>query len=123
MILLDTSAVIELLKGTKKGFEIKTILEPDLAAVSSITLNEVLTGEKRNREILIAFLQETIILPFDEEAAWKSVEIEEELYKKGKPLSKLDLYIASIAMAHNLTIISLDSDFKDVKGLQSVIIS
>lgn len=121
MILLDTSVVIEILKGTPLGSRIQTLIEKEKVAITAITVNEVLTGEEKHREMITPFVQSCSILPFDESAAWKSAEIEQSLYKKGKPLAKLDLYIASISIANNLTLVSIDKDFKNVSQLQLIV--
>ena len=123
MMVLDTSAVIELLKGTEKGKEIQIMLAHSTALVTSITVNEALVGEKDNREQVINFLKEINILPFDGDAAWRSVELEEKLYTKGKPLSKLDLYIASICLVNNLLLVSTDKGFQSVEGLKLLLVS
>lgn len=39
MVVLDTSAVIELVKGSEKGAKIKDILEKEAAAVCAVTIN------------------------------------------------------------------------------------
>ena len=123
MMILDTSAVIELLRGTGKGKEIQKMLDHNAALVTSITVNEALVGEKNNREQVINFLKEINVLSFDGDAAWRSVELEEELYKKGKPLTKLDLYIASICLVNNVPLVSTDKGFQSVEGLKLLLVS
>ena len=123
MMVLDTSAVIELLKGTEKGKEIQIMLAHSTALVTSITVNEALVGEKDNREQVINFLKEINILPFDGDAAWRSVELEEKLSIKGKPLSKLDLYIASICLVNNVLLVSTGKGFQSVEGLKLLLVT
>ncbi len=123
MILLDTSAVIELLKGTIKGMKIQTLVGQEKVGVTVITLNEALKGEEKKRDLVVSFFQGVNIIPFDETSAWKSAEIEQELYKRGKPLGKLDLFIASICITNNLSLISTDEDFKNVPHLKLILAS
>ena len=121
LILLDTSAVIEMLKGTSNGAKVKALIETEKFAITSITINETLKGQSKGRELIKEFLQSMYILPFDEAAAWESAKLDQELYEKGKPLGKLDLYIASIALLHSIPLVSFDQNFKNVSKLQLIL--
>lgn len=121
MIILDSSAIIQILNGTRIGKEIKDryMHREFISATTSISINEVLIGIKENKkEDVKKFFKELEILDFGSEAAYKSVEIEEELRKKGKLINKLDIYIASICLIHNIPIITLDKDFNNIEGLK-----
>ena len=65
-------------------------------------------------------LLDSSAVSFDEDASYKSIELETALRKKGMMLAKLDLFIASISMQHNLLFLTTDKDFKRVYGLRSV---
>lgn len=121
MIVLDTSSIIELLAGTEKGKKIRICLEKEAAATSAITVNELLIGAK-NQQIVKDFLKTLHILSFDAEAAFKSVIVEQELKKSGKLIGKLDIFIASICLVHNIAILTTDKDFKNVKALKAVVV-
>ncbi|HLC88529.1 MAG TPA: type II toxin-antitoxin system VapC family toxin [Candidatus Nanoarchaeia archaeon] len=121
MIVLDTSAVIELIIGSEKGKRISVLLEPEAAAVTAITINEALScASERQRSIFQLFFKTCHVLPFDEQAAYKSVELEESLYKKGRPLAKPDLFIASICLLHGLPLLTCDSDFTRIDDLEII---
>ncbi|MBS3128211.1 type II toxin-antitoxin system VapC family toxin [Candidatus Woesearchaeota archaeon] len=123
MIVLDTSAIIELIRGTQKGKEIQQYLLYEAAAMSAITLNEISIGvQGKEREIIQEFIKTMHILPFDEAAAQKSVLIEETLSKKGKPIGKLDIFIASICMIHDLQLITADKDLKQIDDLKVILV-
>jgi len=123
MIVLDSSAVIELIAGEEKGKRIKDILENDTAAVSSITINEVCCGAwEKQVEILYEFFKSVHVLPFDSDAAFTSIMLEKELYKKGRPLGKLDIFIASLCLLHQLPLLTLDKGFSRVDGLRVVFV-
>ncbi len=103
MIVLDSSAIIELLRGTEKGKKIREFIENEAVAATTISLNEVLIGiPPRHRMMGNQFFRTFQILPFDEDASYKSIKIEEELSKKGKLIGKLDIFIASICLAHDV---------------------
>ena len=123
MIVLDSSAVIELMAGTSKGNMIRNYLEKDSAAVVSISINEILIGLKgRQRDLVHAFLKDVSILPFDEEASYKSVEIEDLLRARGTLVGKLDIFIAAVCMTYTLPILTADYDFKKIPGLRALVV-
>lgn len=123
MIVLDSSAIIQILNGTKEGEKIKDLYtnREFISATTSININEVLIGVKENKkEDVKNFFEELEILNFDSRAAYKSVEIENSLRKKGKLINKLDIYIASICLIHDAQIITLDKDFNNIEGLKVI---
>lgn len=119
MIVLDTSAIIELNLGTEKGKKIARFIEKEATAISAISVNEFLIGAK-NKKLLDEFVKTTHILPFDAEAAYKSVEIEEKLKGKGKMINKLDILIAATVLVHGLQLITADKDFMNIEELKVI---
>lgn len=117
MIVLDSSALLHLFAATEKGKAIKEKLQEESIAVTSISIHEVLIGTKEEKEIWINFFKSVTILPFDAEASYKSIDLENTLRKKGKLMAKLDLFIASICLFHNLPLFTTDMDFKPVENL------
>lgn len=121
MIVLDSSAVIEFFSGDKRGKKVKAIINKESIAVTSITVHEVLHGVKgREKEAIIEFFKSIIILPFDADASLKSIVLEEALMAKGKPLAKLDLFIAAICIQRQCKLITTDKDFKKVDALEII---
>ena len=119
MILLDSSAVIELSAGTDKGMRCKTLLEQDAAAVSSLVVHEVLLGTNEyNHDFFDNFFKSVHVLSFDYASAFKSVEIEKQLRKKGKLIGKLDILIASTSLVYDIPLVSCDNDYKNIEGLK-----
>ncbi len=116
MIVLDSSAIIDLFLGTELGKKVKAKIGQESIAVTSISVHEVLVGYK-DKEVVTNFFKSVTVISFDEQASYKSCELDEVLKKKGKPIAKLDLFIASICMHHNLSLITTDKDFKEVEGL------
>ena len=121
MIILDSSAVIDLFLGTARGKKVKENIGQEPIGVTSITVHEVLVGVKeREKETISNFFKSIIIIPFDADASYKSIELEASLRKKGKAMAKLDLFIASICLLHNLSFLTTDSDFRIVDGLRAI---
>ena len=124
MILLDTSAVIELLEGGEFGKKVQGYIEDDVAGVSTITINEFLVGAgEKQKQTFQEFLKSSEILSFDELASYKSVGIEKSLSRKGEMIGKLDIFIAAICLVQDVPLITTDKDFKNVDGLKVFIIA
>ena len=122
MIVLDSSAVIDLFLGTATGKQVKEKIGKEPIAVTSITVHEVLIGAKE-RNVMESFFKSITVIPFDADASYKSIELETTLRKKGMNMAKLDLFIASICLQHNLLFLTTDSDFKRVQELRLIYIS
>ena len=121
MIALDSSAIIDILAGTKKGEQIKKKVSEEALAVTSISVNEVLIGAKeRERNKIHEFFENLDILSFDAASAFKSVGIEESLSKRGTKIGKMDIFIASICLVNNLPILTSDNHFKFVNELKVI---
>lgn len=122
MYLLDSSAIIELLHGTKSGEEIMKFIDNNHVCTTSINLYEVLMGEnEKENEKISQFFSSVKILDFDENAARFSVELEKKLIRSGKNINKIDVLIAGICKSNNKLLVSLDNDFKRIEGLKSAI--
>lgn len=118
MAVLDSSSIIHLLRGSEAGKLIKQQYLEELNSTTTICVHEVLIGAKQKyREEAINFIKKLEILPFDEKAANKSVELHDMLSKKGRQMQKLDLFIASICLTHGTPLITTDADFDNIDGL------
>lgn len=118
MFILDTSAVIEILKGTKKGSQIINLVGTDPIAITVFSVYELFIGARDNEFGKIDKLfSETIILDFGKEAALESVKLGKELLKSGKPIEEIDIFIASICTSQNSVLVTLDKDFENIKTL------
>lgn len=123
MILLDTSAVIELLEGTVKGQKVQNLIKDNAVGISSITLNEFLIGcRDKQREIFQNFVAALEVFSFDSDAAYKSEFVEKSLMRKGKIIGKMDIFIASICLVQDIPLITIDKDFKNVDRLKVFLI-
>ena len=122
MHLLDSSALIEILKNTAKGKKIIDFIGSELALTSSFSIHELLLGaNETDKENIFNFLERIDIFNYDEKAAIRSAEIEIKLSKKGTKINKTDLFIAGICLSNNTGIITLDKDFKKINELKTEI--
>jgi tRNA(fMet)-specific endonuclease VapC len=119
MILLDSSAIIEFLEESERGNRVRKFVENESSAVSVISINELLiTSQGKENDAIRKLLSGMHVFDFDERSAYRSVEIEKELRKRGKVISKLDIFIAAICLVNKLSLVTLDRDFEMVDGLK-----
>ena len=124
MIVLDTSYVIDYLRGVSAARDL--VDDEDEIAITAITYHEIMTGLKRKKNrkeerILRRFLSEIRILPFDTNAADESSSIAARLMAVGKTVNALDILIAGIAIASGAEkIITGDSDFLEIAKVSNI---
>ncbi len=127
MFLIDTSIIIDVLKGRKETIELVTQLPAAQIYISTITYAEIELGfalleSKNNRKKRTIFIdmiqnQEINLIPFDEKVVPEYVRIQSTLLATGHQLSQFDASIAATAIVYNLTLITRDKDFERVKNL------
>jgi len=119
MYLLDSSALIELSRATKKAEKIIQIIGFHIATTTSICIHEFLVGygQKDNVQLRRA-IKNLDIINFDAKSAEFSAEIERDLAHRGQPVNSLDVLIAGVCLAKDLTILTSDKDFKRIKNLK-----
>jgi tRNA(fMet)-specific endonuclease VapC len=79
---------------------------------------EYSSSRDRNAERLRRVLGDLIIWPLTQETAEAYGRIAAELTRKGRPIGKIDMLIAAIALAlGQTTVVSADSDLTTVPGL------
>lgn len=119
-ILADTSVWIEFFKAdSKKGDTLAALLAKNNACTCGIVLCELMQGIKSEAEkaSILSILSE---LPYIEmtTALWQEAAgLSQTLKKKGLTLPLSDIFIASIAIARNLSIFTLDKHFEQIPGV------
>ena len=117
-ICLDTDVSIEILKNTDKASRLLDLTKDSEVCITSISVFELLLRET-NLDAIEKLLLRTAILDFSELSARKAAEIFKDLKGKGQIIPLRDLLIASIAVANNCTLATLNiKDFKNVKDLK-----
>lgn len=116
-VVLDSSAVIEMLRGTKKGEAILAMVSGKEIELPSVAAFELLRGPPSQRPRTKAFIDAVHDLPFDRAVAEEAALLEERLRHQGVPLGALDLLIAASAATRGTTLVTADADFKRVKDL------
>jgi tRNA(fMet)-specific endonuclease VapC len=116
---------IRYINGRAPNIRERMRVENDLdIAVSAITQAELYAGSARSNTPVVSrkrqdvFLVRFAILPFDTAAAEKFAQVQAHLRKLGTPIGPYDIQIAAIALAHNLIVVSHNTqEFQRVPGL------
>jgi len=121
--LLDTTIVIDLLKGSDNAVEkIRSLQESgDMLATAAPCLAEVVRGTrfsgKLEREAAEGLLRQLEVLPVDERSARLAGEIAAETTRRGKEVGLIDCLIAGVAIVQEATLVTRDTDFSRIPGL------
>ncbi|MBO3768643.1 MAG: type II toxin-antitoxin system VapC family toxin [Thermoproteota archaeon] len=122
MRLLDTSAMISVLRGDE---EVKSIVEntTEELCTTTITRFELFSriyhrGLVKEEKVLRRLIKGLALLTFDEESSDKAAEIMGFLLRVGKPVNVIDVLIAGIAVANGVEeIVTRDRDFKTIEDV------
>ena len=124
--LLDTNICIPLIQGKDPSLSSKILGLPKKNIVlCSIVKAELLLGAEKSTQKnevlgrLDIFFNEIASYSFDDQAAAQYAPIRATLEKLGTPIGANDLLIASIAIAHRLTLVTRNiKEFMRVPGLR-----
>ena len=124
--LLDTNTCVRFLNGRSPNLYLKLPSVPvaDIA-VCSVVKGELYFGSKKSNRPASnlakqqAFLNNFVSLPFDDLAADIYADIRAQLEIAGTPIGANDYLIASIALSHNLILVTHNTrEFNRVPGLR-----
>ena len=118
--LLDTNIVIAL-------FADETSVKDNLAKaeevfIPSIAIGELCYGARKsarageNLARIDDFAASNVVLGCDTETARYYGEIKNALRLKGRPVPENDIWIAAIAVQHDLTLVSRDAHFSEIEN-------
>ena len=120
--LLDTNIIIALFAGESTVKD--NLAKADEVFVSSIALGELYFGAqkseraKENIARVDEFASSSVVLGCGLDTARRYAEIKNALKTKGRPMPENDIWIAAIAVQHDLTLITRDAHFSEVKNLR-----
>lgn len=123
-ILLDTCAWIDFFKAsqTRLAERVEAVLVQGEAATCGVVLYELLQGIKSPKEetlVLNAFQ----VVPHLEMTAdlWiKAGRLSSQLRKQGQTLPLSDIMIATLALEHNCSVLTVDRHFDAIPGLSVI---
>jgi len=92
-------------------------------AVSAVTEGELRYGAALKNSLplqatLERFFLSIVVLPWDSHAAKAYGELRAKLHRQGRPLGSIDMLIAAHALSAGATLVSSDSAFKQIQGLE-----
>lgn len=121
-LLLDTNAAIAVFKNHEA---LKSFLEGKEVFIPVIAIAELQYGAEKsaNRgadiQKIEKYIQESQILNCNTETAKGYGRIEKNLRAKGRPIPQNDVWIAAIALEHDLTLLTKDKHFDNVDDLKT----
>jgi tRNA(fMet)-specific endonuclease VapC len=119
--LLDTNIVIALFASDESVID--KLQGAEDVFIPSIVLGELYYGARKsgraqeNLERIDEFTANNSILGCDVATARRYGEVKEGLRQKGRPIPENDVWIASLALQHDLTLVSRDGHFVEVHNL------
>lgn len=124
--LLDTNTVIGILRGKKPELLARVATVPRASLCTcSVVKAELFYGSLRsakpreNRQAQEALLDGLTSHDFDDRAVEHYAQIRATIEASGTPIGSMDYLIASIALAHNLVLVTHNTrEFARVPGLQ-----
>lgn len=120
-LLLDTNAVIAIFANDRAALDL--LRANDECLLPSTVLGELYFGAAHsaksieNRKRIDRFSSSIAVLPSDAVTAAHYGRIKNELKVAGSPIPENDIWIASIAVQYNLTLMSNDRHFDNIRGL------
>ncbi len=126
MACLDTSFLIDLLRGKPEVFMLKESLDrtETVLSVAAPSVMELWSGAQlawssaAEKEKVNELLQSLVILNLDERSAKIAGEIEADLHHRGQPIETEDMMIAVITLSHGETIVTRDAHYTRIPGLR-----
>jgi len=120
--LLDTNIVIALFADDTAVKE--NLAKADEVFVPSIAIGELCFGARKSRRVkenlerIDEFVANSVVLGCDAETARRYGEIKNALRIKGRPLPENDIWIAAIALQHDLPLVTRDEHFNEIESLK-----
>jgi tRNA(fMet)-specific endonuclease VapC len=121
--LLDTNVIIAL-------FTDETAIKANLASAGEVFLPCIAIGElyygarksskpSENLQRIDELAVAGVVLGCDTETARRYGGVKNKLRLKGRPIPENDIWIAALALQHNLVLATRDEHFQEVEGLQT----
>ncbi len=120
-VLLDTTVAVAHLRGVASVSE--RLAQAQTRYLPTVALGELYFGlwrsthREENRARLDRWLQVTVLLPISAATAERYGELKQQLALAGTPIPENDLWIAAVALEHNLPLATRDAHFQRVPSL------
>lgn len=120
--LLDTNAVIALFAGDSDVVDL--LKDAEEVFVPSIVIGELYYGARKSSRVednvarIDDFAANNVVLGCDTETAYQYGEVKNRLRQRGRPIPENDIWIAAIALQHDLILLTSDVHFGEVENLR-----
>lgn len=120
-LLLDTNIVIAFF-AQERGIS-DQMQAAEAFFIPSIVLGELYFGARKSGKVeqnlkqIDELAAKTAILDCNAEVAQQYGQLKANLHRKGRPIPENDIWIAAVAIQHNLTLITRDAHFNQVDDL------
>jgi predicted nucleic acid-binding protein len=118
-MILDTSVLIEIMADNQS---VKRRLTQLGGRVATTVISKYELLKWHDDKAASGMLSIMDSHPFDGTASERSARIYKELKRSGKMINELDILIASIAIARDELLVTLDGDFKSVEHLKLLVL-
>lgn len=119
--LVDTNIVIAYFAGERPlldRFETAAEVNSSVVTLGELVYGAMKSGRPRENLLRLERLRSAVtLLKCDAETSRRYGEVKNALRRKGRPIPENDIWIAATALQHGLTLVSRDSDFQQVEGL------
>jgi len=117
--LLDTSAILHILRGTSEGAKIGRLIQGADVLTSVICYCESLNNSHLTwLERAETFLSKVTVLPVDISEGQLAKKLQYACRKKGKMVPTMDCLVAATAIQCDAEVVAVDSDFERIEGLK-----
>jgi tRNA(fMet)-specific endonuclease VapC len=122
--LLDTNVIIGLLAGEPAVLE--NLARAEHVFVRSIAIGELCFGARKsgrvqeNLALIDEFAASSVVLGCDTDTARRYGEVKNSLRLRGRPIPENDLWIAAMAIQHELALATRDEHFDQIESLAVV---
>jgi tRNA(fMet)-specific endonuclease VapC len=120
--LLDTNIIIALFAD--EADVKKNLATAEEVFLPSIAIGELCYGARKsgkpdeNLARIDEFAASNVVLGCDTETARHYGEVKNKLHLKGRPLPENDIWIAALALQHNLVLVTRDGHFQEIEDLK-----
>lgn len=120
--IVDANVVIDYLRG--KNNLLSQLMDEEVVSISVIVVGELIFGAENSMQLnkhlsqIEALLSKVNVIGVDYETALIYGKTRADLRKKGTPIPENDIWIAAIAIQHNLTLITNDKHFANINLLK-----
>lgn len=123
--LLDTNIIIALFADEVIVKEY--LAQADEVFASSIAIGELCFGARKSGRVkenlarIDEYATNNVVLGCDIDTAYRYGEIKNALHRKGRPIPENDIWIAAVALQHDLALITRDTHFNEIDGLKATV--